>query len=216
MLRRPLQGQHGVQRREGAAPVVVAEGGDHAPVKAQLPGLGGGHHDQLRGEEVLLPDAILLMQELQHRQLHAVAALVLRQRNGAHQHVQILPGDAGGQRLLHLGLGEMDQQVRDNKHRIVVLFADADLYHCAVLLHHHAVDRHGHGGPLVLLDAAVIVGLEERHLVLLVKGIGLEIQPGVVDVGGGDPGALGQGLFPDDRQIDGLAADRLIDPVAGL
>ena len=78
------------------------------------------------------------------------------------------------------------------------------------------MELQGNGHPLVLADAAVIVGFEERHLVLLIEGGGLQVQAGGVDVGGADVDALAEGLVPHHRQHDGLAPVHPVELVAGL
>ena len=69
------------------------------------------------------------------------------------------------------------------------------------------MEGEGDGGPLVLLDAAVVVGLEEAEFLLLHQGVGLQVQPGVVDVGGLDADPL-----PDVQGADG-AGDQGLAPV---
>ena len=94
--------------------------------------------------------------------------------------------------------------------------ADVHLHAGAVLQRHHAPQLQGNGDPLVLADAAVVVSLEEGQLAVLIQGIGLQVQPGRVDVGGGDLGAIGQGLVPDVGQQDGLAPVAEVQLVAAL
>ena len=60
--------------------------------------------------------------------------------------------------------------------------------------------------PLVLADAAVVVGLEIGQLGVFIEGVGLEVQPRRVGMGRADVRALGQGLAADHGEQDGLAA----------
>mgnify|MGYP001861298056 CR=1 FL=1 len=83
------------------------------------------------------------------------------------------PLDAFGQGALHLLPCQVDQQVGDAEHRVAGLVADAHLHLFPVLLHNDPVEGHGDGSPLVLLDAAVVVGLHQRQLALFVEGVGL-------------------------------------------
>ena len=69
--------------------------------------------------------------------------------------------------------------------------------------------------PLVLADAAVVMGLEVGQLAVLVQGIGLQVQTGGIDMGGGDLGALRQTAAADDGQHQALAPVAGIDLVAG-
>ena len=127
---------------------------------------------------VLLHNAVLLVQKLHHRQLHPVAALSLRDGAAAQQQVQRLGGDGLAQRLLVLLRAQMGQQVGDDQLGVALVRADVHRHRPAVLQSHHAVQLHGDGGPLILADAAVVVGLEIAQLIVLVERVGLEIQPG--------------------------------------
>ena len=123
----------------------------------------------------------------------------------------------------------MGQQVRDHQPGIVRAPADVHLYAGAVPQGHHAVELQGNGNPLVLADAAVVVGLEIGQFPVLIQGVGLQVQPGGVYVGGSDLNTLRQRLLPDVGQQHALApvteinlVSRLhrrapdIGPVAGL
>ena len=95
--------EQGGQGGIGAHPVVVAVGADQGAVEADVHRPEGGDGAQLGGEEVLLHDAVLPVEQLQHRQLHPVAALVVPQGAAAHQDVQALRGDGLPQGLLAPG-----------------------------------------------------------------------------------------------------------------
>ena len=194
----------------------MAVGADHGAVQTQVAGLESGDGLQLGGDKVLLHNAVFLVQQLHHRQLHPFAALVVLEGAAAHQKVEALGGDSLPQRLLRLILGQMGEQIVHGKHRVARAGADGHLNGLAVLQGHHAVEFQGDGHPLILADAAIVVGLEKGQLAVLIKGAGLQIQPGRVDVGGGDVGALAQGRGADDRQHDGLAPVDPVDLVSGL
>ena len=78
------------------------------------------------------------------------------------------------------------------------------------------MELQGDGHPLVLANAAVVVGLEEGQLGILIEGIGLEIQPGGVDVGRADVDALAEGPGADHRQHQGFAPVHPVKLVAGI
>ena len=109
----------------------------------------------------------------------------------------------------------MGQQVVYHQLGLVPL-ANGHLHGGAVLQGHHAVELQGDGDPLVLADAAVVVGLEVGHLALLIEGAGLQVQPGAVDMGGGDLDALVQLFLPHHGQQQHLAPVVLVDLVPGL
>ena len=181
----------------------MAVGGDHAAVQARVRGVGRWDHLQLRGDEVRLHKAVLLIQTLHHRQLDPVLALALHGL-AAHQQVQLLAGKGLAEGLLVLLRAQVGQQIADEQLGLVPLAQDHG-DHLAVLEGHHAVDGQRDGHPLVLADAAVVVGLQVGQLVLLIEGSGLQVQPGAVHVGGGDVDALGQALLADDSQHQHLA-----------
>ena len=72
----------------------------------------------------------------------------------------------------------MREQVGNYKARLAFLITYPHLYYCAVLECHNSVKRKGHCGPLILLDAAVVMGLEHSKVIALIKGIWLEVKAG--------------------------------------
>ena len=96
------------------------------------------------------------------------------------------------------------------------VLADGELHPAAVGLEDHPVDGQGPGQPLVFLDAAVVVGLQEGQVRVFIEGVLFQVQAGRVDVGGHDPQALGEGPAALDHQDDVLAPVIIITPGAGL
>ncbi len=125
-----------------------------------------------------------------------------------------LAGDGLAQGLLALLCAQMGQQVGDDQLGLAAL-ADADIHHGAVGQHHGAPQLQRNGDPLVLADTAVVMGLEVGQLAVLVQRIGLQIQTGGVDMGGGDLGTLRQTAAADDSQHQTLAPVAGIDLVTG-
>ena len=74
----------------------------------------------------------------------------------------------------------------------------------------------GNGRPLVLLDSAVIVGVEIGQIAVLVQGVGLEIQAGRVNVGRRDGHPVGNRPAADYREQQGFIPVAVIHPVARL
>ena len=110
----------------------------------------------------------------------------------------------------------MNKKIGHNQDGIGFIFTNGDGDGGAVLPADDAVDGKGHTGPLVLLNAAVVVGFEVGNLGVLVQGIGLQIHPGGVHMGSADIGALGQGLGADDGKQEALAPVVEINFIAGL
>src|SRR5699024_8808797 len=85
-----------------------------------------------------------------------------------------------------------------------------------ILQGHHTMDLQGDGHPLVLADAAIVMGLEIGQLTVLIQGGGLEVEPRAVNVGRCDLYTLIQALAADYGQQKHLAPVILINLVAGL
>ena len=209
------QSQHGLQLCIGADPVVMTVGAQQAPVQANLPALSGGDNRQLGSAEIILHKAVLLVQQAHDVQLHQVAALAL-QRLGAQDHIQLLTGNALGQSLLHLVGGQVDQQVGDHQDGIVLILADGDGNLAAVLLADHTVNGQRHAGPLVLLDATIVMGLEIGDLAVLIQGLGLQVHAGRIHMGSADVCALGQRLGAHNGNHKALAPVVQVDLIPGL
>ena len=110
----------------------------------------------------------------------------------------------------------MGQQVADHQLRVGRVAADDHVDGLTGGGDDGAMQLQGDGRPLVLLDAAVVVRLEEGELVVLIERQLLEVQPGGIHVGGGEGHALGHGLFAHDGQHQRLAAVGAVNLVAGL
>ena len=194
----------------------MAVGADHGAVQADLRGLHRRHRFQFSRGEIILRDAVLLVQKLHHSQLHPVGAFIVSDGLAAQQQIQLFAHDSLSQRLLALLLTQMGQQVRDDQLGIAFIAADVHCDSGAIRQRHHAVKLHRDGHPLIFADAAVVVGLEIGQLIVLIQRVGLQIQPGRVDVGGGDLGPLAHGLAADMGQQHALPPVANIHLVSGL
>ena len=187
--------QHRLEGRIGADTVVLSVGEDHAAVEARFAGLAGRDHLQLRRLEVLLSDPVLPGEHRKKRFLHRILfsrlfafapGLAVRpdlERHVADDHVQFLSLDHLGSLLLKLFLGKMDQQIGDEKHRIVRILAHIDDHGLPVLLHDYTVDRERHRHILIFLDPSVIVCIEVAEAAVLVHRILFDIKSRGIDVG---------------------------------
>ncbi len=202
-----FDGDFGHQLGVGAHPVVVAVGPNHPPVQPQILGGEGGDGAKLRRLKVFFGNAVFAGQQAHDVQLGALAHLFVRVQFASQKDVQLLPLDPLGHGLLHLVAPQVGQQIGDAEDRVIRVLADGDGDGGAVPLRHHAVEGKGNGGPLVFLDAAVVVGFEVAQLLLLHQGVGLQVQAGAVDVGGLDAHPL-----PDIQGADG-AGDEGLAPV---
>ena len=168
--------QHGEQGCKSAHPVVLSVGKDHAAVYTAFPGPPCRHDLQLRGEKIFLFHVVILLKKRQGVGFHRfflffIKVFGLLNGAAAKEQVQLLALDHCICLLLHLLSGQVDQKIRDHEDRIFLLLPDGDLLGCAVLSHHHAVDRQGKGYPLVLLDPSVIVGVQVGQLFIFIERI---------------------------------------------
>ena len=201
--------ENGFELGIGAHAVVLTVAADERAVHADVARLKTRHDLQLGGEEVLLRDAVAVVQKRHDREHHALAALP-GVGNAAGENVQILARNDVRAVLGHLILRKMRQQVGDREFGIVRILADDDLDGFAVLLRHNAVNFERDGDPLVFLDAAVIMRFEKADLVLFVEGNGLEIKTRGIDVRRGDVCAVLKRFAAHNGEHERLAAHALI------
>ena len=204
--------QDGFQVGIGAHPVVLAVAGDQGPVKAHIPALQGRHQFQFRRGEVFLLHPVAVLQE-RHQ---GILRLLVPVRMGADHRLELFPGDPFRQGLLHLVLGHVDQQIRNVEHRILFVHADVHLKGPAVFGVDDPHQGQGQTGPLVLLDAPVVMGAEIHHPVLFMDRVPLQVQPGRIDVGAHDLQSLMDRFPADHRQDAGLALLVPVHLVPGL
>ena len=76
----------------------------------------------------------------------------------------------------------MNQQVGNEEYGIILGLAHIDLDRGAVLFHNDAVKSQRDGDPLVLFDAAVIMGVQIGDILILIQRILLHIDSGAVDM----------------------------------
>ena len=168
---------------------------NHGAVEAHVAGGAGGHDLDLGGEEVLLLDVVLLLEDIQEHLLDGLlggvlVVLVKLDGTAAHDHVEDLGVDGVLGGLGHLLAREMDQQVGDGKDRIVRLVADIDVDGGTVLFADDAHECERGGYPVVALDAAVVVRVEISHVAGLEGGVLLKVQARRVHVRAQDVKAL--------------------------
>ena len=209
----------GAQGRIGADAVVLAVTQDHGAVEAHVAGGAGGYDLDFGGEEVLLLDVVLLLDEVEEHLLDGLLSLLLAvddDRPAGHDDIEVLMVDglAGG--LLHLIACKVDQQVGDAEDRIGRVLAHGDVHGGAILLADDAVQRQRGGDPVVGLHAAVVVGVEVSHVAGFVQRVLLEVEARGVDVGAQDVHALLHGAAAQVDKHKGLVVADGVDLVARL
>ena len=110
----------------------------------------------------------------------------------------------------------MDQKIRYEKHRIVLILAYGKDNGFAVLLHNDAVQRKRAGNKLIFLDAAVIVCIQITEAAFFVQRILFDIHSGAVDVRSQNVQAVFHRLRTDLKQHNGLVHPRAVNLIAGL
>ena len=110
----------------------------------------------------------------------------------------------------------MGQKIGNVQNGVGIVLTDGDVDHIAVLAVHSTVNGQRDGCPLILLHAAVVMGLEEGQLGILIQRIGLQVQTGGIHVSSTDIGAVGQAFAADHRQNNALIAVVKENLIAGL
>ena len=215
LLRRGYR-QLSFQGSVSAHAVVLAVAQHHAAVEAELAGAAGRHYLDLGGKEVFFLDAVLFLQQLQCEGLHRFLGcglflvggifLVLDNQGAvADEHIEAFAFHNLAALLRHLLVAQMRQQVGYAEHRVALIVAHVHVYHRAVGLRHNAVQGQRQGYPLVVLDAAVVMGVQEGESVAFVHRVLLQVQTGAVDMGAQDVQARVQRLGADAGKNERLA-----------
>ena len=110
----------------------------------------------------------------------------------------------------------MDQQIGDAEYGIGLVLADDHIHHGAILLGNHTVDGQRTCHPLVLLDTAVVVGIQIGKIGVLIQRVLLHVDAGAVHMGAQDVHTVHQRLLADVEQGDGLLHIDGVDLIAGL
>ena len=77
----------------------------------------------------------------------------------------------------------MHQQIRNDEYRIIVFFTDMHFHLRAVFFYDDTMQGQRQRDPLILLDAAVIMGVQIRKLTVFIQRILLQIQTRGIDMG---------------------------------
>ncbi len=221
MLGRFDEVEQGGSSRVGADAVIMAVGADKRAVKADVAGVVRRYAAQLCGQEIRLGHAVFAVQVLHDGELDLLAALLVHglARDRADEDIQTLTLDDLGRLFAHLISRQMGEKVGDDELRVARLVADAHLDALDLALvadADNAAQLERNGGPLVLLDAAVVVGLEKGHAVVLVERHSADVDARRVQMCGGQTDALCEALRADHGEHDALVAVDAVNLVTGL
>jgi hypothetical protein len=124
------------------------------------------------------------------------------------QYVEPFACNAFAQLLLALLLTQVRQQIRDREYRVIRVFADVQGDLCAVLADDDPVQRQWQRHPLILLDAAVVVCIEQRHTAFFIQRPRFQVETRRVGVPADDAHALCDRPLADMKQDQRLPFDR--------
>ena len=204
------------QRRIGIHTVIMAVRANHGTIQPHIPGFERGNNLNLRRGEIALGDAVALIQQTQNAQFDTVGGLGIADGQRPQKDVQVFAGNALLELFLVLLRAQMRQKIRDGKHRIIVLLADADLHTAAVLTNHNAMNGQRNGGPLVFAHAAIVMGAEISQAFLLIQGNRAQVQPGGIHMGNVQMKALRHGFGSNGGGQNALAAVDPVNLIAGV
>jgi len=161
----------------GADAVVVTVSADESSVKTDITSLECGNGGKLCRKEVLFSHSVLFVKDLHNHQLNALFTFTFCGLCSDYE-VKRFTADTLTESLGHLILCEVREKIADAENRIVVVLSDNDVDGGTVGKAYDSVKSKRDGSPLILLDTAVVVGLKVCYIVVLVKGILLEIKTG--------------------------------------
>ena len=128
---------------------------DKTAIETDISCLICGNHFKLRTHEIALCDAVFIIENLHDIELYTRDDITAC--------------------LCHLTACEMREQVCDIENRVIIVFADNNLDHASVLLGNNAVNGKRYGCPLIFLDAAVVMRLEEAETVRFIERMLLQV-----------------------------------------
>ena len=196
--------------------VIVAVAAHHGAVKTDVTALVSRGDLDLGPHELLLGDAVLLVEEDHGVQLDGFLDVLILHRIGTDEDVQLLGLDAVLQGAGVLLGAQMGQQVGDAEDGVALVLADADGDGGAVVAGEDAVDGQRHGAPLILADAAVVMGLEVAQVVGLIQRGRAQVQTGAVGMRDDQTEAVLKAAGADGGSHDGLLELDEVDLIAGL
>ena len=171
-----IQERH--QRCERTDSVILTVADNHAPIKAQFSGFARRHHFQFRRDEIFFFKTVLFFQNSADICGNGVLLLFLllfavrfTLRDASNQNIQRFPlhNLRGGFRQLLPR--QVNQQIRNGKYGIRILLSYGNIHPAAVLSNHNSVNCQRKRHPLILLDAAVIMGVQISESTILVQRI---------------------------------------------
>ena len=167
---------------------------DHGAIKAHVTSRTCRNNLKLSGEKVCFLNTVEVLQDIDDVSLNGFLWLVAFCISGflailapnkwtiANNKIQHLALDDLGSSLSKLLSAQVDEKVGDAENRVSWILANAYVYDATVFKCKNAMNCQRNGDPLVLFDAAVVVGVKGSKLVALLKRVLLDVQARGVDV----------------------------------
>ena len=92
----------------------------------------------------------------------------------------------------------MDQKIADTKNRIFRFFTDVDSYHRTIFFRNDTVHSQWKCHPLIFLDTAIIMRIQQCHIRILIQRILFQIQTRGIDMCAEDIHAIFHWLLTND------------------
>ena len=182
-----FQIENGFDGTECADAVVLSVTENHGFVQTKMACRAGRGDFDFGGRKVLFLKAVGVFHQFEDAELRLFADLLvivfLVDGTGGDEHVEGFAGDGGAERLAGLVAAKMREEVGDGQNGIIWLLADVQLDFRAVFLEDDAMEGEREGDPLVFLDAAIVMRVEQDELVVFVERRRLEVETRAVDMG---------------------------------
>ena len=167
---------------------------DHGAIKAHVASRTCRNNLKLSGEKVCFLNAVEVLQDVDDVSLNSFLWLITLCISGflailtpnkwtiANNKVQHFALDDLGSSFSKLLSAQVDEKVGDAENRVSWILANAYVYDATVFKCKNAMNCQRNGDPLVLFDAAVVVGVKGSKLIALLERILLDVQARGVDV----------------------------------
>ena len=203
---RIFDGKLSHQARISADAVVLAIANHHRAIEPAIARVARGNHLDLSRKEIFLFDAVALQKQLHDMRAYRFLLRSARdllfvglfffgwlcfggffsvfndERFAPKQNVEAFAFHHFPAILLHLLCAQMRQQIGHAEDRVGWIVAQRNIDHGAILLGHYAFECERQRDPLIVLDAAVIVGIEQHKIRSFVKRILLQVETRGIDM----------------------------------
>ena len=213
--------KHCKERGKCTHAVILSISKHHAAVQSAVAGLSCRNYLKLCGEEIFLFHVIILFQKIDYICFYSLffflfKSLILLNRAASDQKIKFLSFYNRCSLFLHLFRSEMDQQICDNKDRIIFFLTNTYLNCCAIFLCDHSVKGKWKRHPLIFLDSTIIMCIKISKLLILIQRILLYVNTRRIDVSSKNIHSICQRFCTHMEQRDCLVHTHSIKLVSGF